>query len=62
VAGVLARGGRFVAYQLRAHVARYASPHLGRPERSVEWINIPPIQVFRWTRPHDQGVGPARGA
>lgn len=57
VAAVLAPGGRFVAYQLRAHVARYASPYLGRPERSVEWINIPPIQVFRWTRPRDNAAG-----
>jgi phosphatidylethanolamine/phosphatidyl-N-methylethanolamine N-methyltransferase len=51
VAQVLAPGGSFVAYQLRAHVARFTSPHLGEPERSMEWINIPPMQVFRWSRP-----------
>lgn len=51
VAQVLAPGGSFVAYQLRAHVARFSSPHLGTPERSMEWVNIPPMQVFRWVRP-----------
>jgi phospholipid N-methyltransferase len=50
VAAVLAPGGCFVAYQLRGHVARFVSPHLGPPERSVELLNIPPMQVMRWTK------------
>jgi phospholipid N-methyltransferase len=55
VAEVLPAGGRFVAYQLRPHVARFATPFLGQPERSLELLNIPPMQVFSWTQ------GPAAG-
>ena len=50
VAHVLAPGGRFVAYQVRAHVARYASPYLGNPVQQWEWLNIPPVRVFTWQR------------
>jgi phosphatidylethanolamine/phosphatidyl-N-methylethanolamine N-methyltransferase len=55
VADVLPPGGRFVAYQLRPHVARFTTPYLGQPTRSVEWLNIPPMQVFCWTRRADGG-------
>lgn len=51
VARCLAPGGRFIAYQVRPHVERYASPHLGPAQRGWEWRNIPPVRVFRWTRP-----------
>lgn len=51
IARVLAPQGRFVAYQVRDHVARYASPHLGPPAREREWLNIPPVHVFTWRRP-----------
>lgn len=44
----LAPGGRFVAYQLRAHVAACAAPHLGAPQVDWEWRNLPPMRVFRW--------------
>jgi phosphatidylethanolamine/phosphatidyl-N-methylethanolamine N-methyltransferase len=47
----LAPGGAFVAYQLRAHVARYSTPYFGRPNSEWEFINIPPMQVFRWVKP-----------
>lgn len=47
----LAPGGRFVAYQFRAHVAQYATPHLGEPRTEWEWRNIPPMRVFRWVKP-----------
>ncbi len=50
VHGALAPGGRFVAYQLRAHVARYSTPYLGEPVSEWEFINIPPMQVFCWTK------------
>jgi phosphatidylethanolamine/phosphatidyl-N-methylethanolamine N-methyltransferase len=50
VAGALAPGGRFVAYQVRPHVADYATPYLGKPRRQWELINIPPVRVFTWTR------------
>ena len=46
----LAPGGRFVAYQVRAHVAGCASPYLGPPQRQWEWINLPPVRVFTWTK------------
>jgi phospholipid N-methyltransferase len=50
VAQVLAPGGRFVAYQVRANVAHYTTPYLGHPRKEWELINIPPVQVFTWTR------------
>ncbi len=51
VARVLAPGGRFVAYQLRPHVANFASPHLGAPHIEWELWNIPPMRVMTWTKP-----------
>lgn len=50
IARVLAPGGRFVAYQVRAHVADYATPYLGRARKEWELVNIPPVRVFTWTR------------
>jgi phosphatidylethanolamine/phosphatidyl-N-methylethanolamine N-methyltransferase len=47
---VLAPGGRFVAYQLRAHVAHYSTPYFGPPVKEWEFINIPPMQVLRWVK------------
>lgn len=51
IAQALAPGGRFVAYQFRADVVRYIRPHLGEPHTEWEWINIPPMRVFRWVKP-----------
>lgn len=51
VAQCLAPGGRFVAYQVRAHVADFVRPYLGEPEVSWEWRNVPPVRVFRWVKP-----------
>ena len=50
IARVLAPGGRFVAYQFRAHVADYATPYLGAPRKEWELVNVPPVRVFTWTR------------
>jgi phospholipid N-methyltransferase len=50
ITSALAPGGRFVAYQLRAHVAGYATPYLGAPEKRWEWRNLPPMRVFTWIR------------
>ena len=50
VARVLAPGGRFVAYQVRPHVADYTTPYLGKARKEWELINIPPVRVFTWTR------------
>lgn len=47
----LAPGGSFVAYQFRAHVAHYARPWMGDATVCWEWLNIPPMRVYRWTKP-----------
>ena len=48
----LAPGGRFVAYQFRGHVARRAEHVFGAPETThAEFLNIPPMRVYRWTKP-----------
>ena len=51
VARALRPGGRFVAYQVRAHVARFVSPHLGAPHQCWEVVNVPPVRVFTWVKP-----------
>ncbi len=50
VAQVLRPGGRFVAYQVRAHVAGYVSPYLGAPDKQWEVVNVPPVRVFTWVK------------
>lgn len=46
----LAPGGCFVAYQFRGHVGRMGRPVLGEPEVEFEWLNVPPMRFYRWTR------------
>ena len=50
----LAPGGRFVAYQYRGEVARIAEGMLGPPQRQVEYRNLPPVRIYRWTKPSDR--------
>jgi len=50
VARALAPGGRFVAYQFSPRVADRVTPHLGEPKREWEFINIPPMRLYTWTR------------
>lgn len=50
IANVLRPGGRFVAYQVRAHVAGFVTPHLGPPAKEWEWMNVPPVRVFSWEK------------
>lgn len=50
IAAVLRPGGRFVAYQVRAHVADFVSPYLGPPEKQWEFVNVPPVRVFTWVK------------
>lgn len=50
VAQVLRPGGRFVAYQVRAHVAAFVSPYLGQPDKQWEVVNVPPVRVFTWVK------------
>jgi len=51
IAQVLRPGGRFVAYQLRAHVAGFVTPYLGAPRREWELVNVPPMRVYTWIKP-----------
>jgi phosphatidylethanolamine/phosphatidyl-N-methylethanolamine N-methyltransferase len=51
IAQVLRPGGRFVAYQVRAHVATFVSPYLGVPQKQWEVVNVPPVRVFTWIKP-----------
>jgi phosphatidylethanolamine/phosphatidyl-N-methylethanolamine N-methyltransferase len=48
IQAALRPGGRFVAYQVRGHVARVAEPFFGEPAVGVEFINVPPLRVYRW--------------
>lgn len=50
IADALAPAGRFVAYQVSSQVARLAQPLLGEPQRQVEFLNIPPMRLYRWDR------------
>lgn len=47
----LAPGGRFVAYQFRPHVERFATPLFGPPDVGFEPRNVPPMSVYCWHRP-----------
>jgi phosphatidylethanolamine/phosphatidyl-N-methylethanolamine N-methyltransferase len=51
IASALRPGGRFVAYQFRAHVAGFIAPYLGTAATEWEAVNIPPVRVFTWTKP-----------
>jgi phospholipid N-methyltransferase len=44
-------GGSFVAYQVRDVITRFAEPLFGAPEVSIIWINLPPLRLYRWTKP-----------
>ncbi len=51
IRSVLAPGGRFVAYQVRGHVADVSRPVLGQPAIGIELRNIPPARIYRWQVP-----------
>lgn len=42
--------GRFVAYQFSRRVAELAEPVFGKGGEELEYRNVPPIHVFRWTK------------
>jgi phospholipid N-methyltransferase len=48
---VLAPGGKFVAYQFRPHVDRFATPLFGPPDVQFEPRNVPPMSVYCWHKP-----------
>lgn len=47
----LAPGGCFVAYQFVKRVAELDPDTLGLPEVSMEFLNVPPVHLFRWRKP-----------
>lgn len=57
VSNVLRPGGRFVAYQVRAHVADFVTPYLGTPAKHWEVVNVPPVRVFTWIKQQSPGAG-----
>ena len=50
ISKVLAPGGRFVAYQTSSRVASLCRPVLGPGEMQGEFLNIPPMRVYRWEK------------
>lgn len=47
---VLAPGGTFVAYQFRSRICEYAEACFGSPRRTFVPWNIPPLDIYEWTR------------
>ncbi len=39
-------GGQFLVYQFSPKVRDFIAPHFRRIDRGMEWINIPPAQLF----------------
>lgn len=54
----LAPGGRLVAYQFLNRVAELDRETMGLPEVALEFLNLPPVRVYRWKKPVDGPVGP----
>jgi phospholipid N-methyltransferase len=47
---VLSDRGRFVAYQFRSHVRRFAEPVFGPAETHSGFWNLPPMRIYVWKR------------
>lgn len=58
IESVLSPGGRFVAYQVRNQVDELARPFLGEPRIEVEFLNIPPLRLYRWEKRNGNGPIP----
>ncbi len=50
VTAVLDPGGLFVAYQVSKQVDNLASPLFGAARVEVEFLNIPPMRLYRWEK------------
>lgn len=50
VSSLLPPNGRFVAYQVKNQVAILGQPFLGTGQISTEFLNIPPMRIFRWEK------------
>jgi phospholipid N-methyltransferase len=46
----LATNGRFVAYQFRSHVRRFAEPIFGPGETHPGFWNLPPMRIYVWKK------------
>jgi phosphatidylethanolamine/phosphatidyl-N-methylethanolamine N-methyltransferase len=51
IASQLGVGGRFVAYQISTRVVELARPFFPSPHVEVVYLNVPPLRIFRWTKP-----------
>jgi phosphatidylethanolamine/phosphatidyl-N-methylethanolamine N-methyltransferase len=47
----LSPGGKFVAYQFVKRVAELDPATLGTPEVALEFLNVPPVRIYRWCKP-----------
>ena len=45
-AAALRPGGAFLVYQFSPKVLDFLKPHYDRIDRAMEWINVPPAQLF----------------
>jgi len=55
IAALLASKGRFIAYQLRNQVDEISSPLLGPARVEIEYLNIPPLRLYRWDKSDGNG-------
>ncbi len=51
IASQLSVGGRFLAYQVSTRVEQLARPFFPSPHVEVVYLNVPPLRIFRWTKP-----------
>jgi phosphatidylethanolamine/phosphatidyl-N-methylethanolamine N-methyltransferase len=49
-------GGRFVAYQWTTSVARLGRDLFGKPETDLALLNVPPMRIYHWRKPHGDGT------
>ncbi len=55
IASRLAPGGHFLAYQVSTRVEQLARPFFPSPHVEVVYLNVPPLRIFRWTKPAANG-------
>jgi phosphatidylethanolamine/phosphatidyl-N-methylethanolamine N-methyltransferase len=55
IASTLISGGRFVAYQISNQVDELSRPLLGPARVELEFLNIPPLRLYRWDKRDGNG-------
>jgi len=60
ISAQLAPNGRFVAYQASERVSHLCQPFLGAGRTEFEFLNLPPMRVYRWEKP-DTCTGAGKG-